>query len=388
MTRRWSTEICVVARPPAIQQLSHPKWVMDPNTIVAAIPVTTPFVGPETLEREMGHSFDLRLGANESLFGPSPHAIEAMQEQAARGHLYCDPEGYRLRSEIASRNNCAIDHVVLGSGIDDLLMTFCRAFLSPGDKAVTTRGSYPTFEYAVRSVGGELVYAEYQPDRVDVPALVLRAKSETPKMLYIANPDNPSGSWHEPDQIWAHLKSVPAATLVILDEAYWDFACVKDHLDTDNRQVVRMRTFSKGHGMAGLRIGYALGHADTIGAVNKIRLHFGVNSVAQAGALAAYRDTGHLEHVVKETRRLEKWTRMQLKAMGFASPVTSANFLLIDLETKGRAEACLVALRQERVFVRKPALPPLDRFIRVTIGPQPVMEEFLRRFKGVVDGLG
>lgn len=361
---------------------------MEPNPIVAAIPATTPFVGPETLEREMGQSFDLRLGANESLFGPSPHAIEAMQEQAARGHLYCDPEGYRLRTEIASRNECSIDNVALGSGIDDLLMTFCRTFLSPGDKAVTTRGSYPTFEYAVRSVGGELVYVEYQPDRVDIPSLVLRAKADAPKMLYIANPDNPSGSWQETGQILAFLKSVPATTLVILDEAYWDFAFIKDHFDLDNRQVVRMRTFSKGHGMAGLRIGYALGHVDHVAAINKIRLHFGVNSVAQAGALAAYRDTDHLEHVVKETRRLEKWTRMQLKAMGFACPVSSANFLLIDLETKERAEACLVALRQERVFVRKPALPPLDRFIRVTIGPQPVMEEFLRRFEGVVEGLG
>ncbi len=168
---------------------------MEPNPIVAAIPATTPFVGPETLERQMGQSFDLRLGANESLFGPSPHAIEAMQEQAAQGQFYGDPEGYELRSEVARRSGCDVENVVLASGIDELLMLFCRAFLNPGDLALTTFGSYPTFEYCLLSVGAQPFYVNYLDSGfTDLEAIAYHPKDEPVELVYIANPDNPTGT--------------------------------------------------------------------------------------------------------------------------------------------------------------------------------------------------
>lgn len=353
----------------------------SPNPIVAAIPATTPFVGPETLEREMGKSFELRLGANESLFGASPHAIEAMRKAAAIGHFYGDPEGYRLRAEIAARNGCGIENVVLASGIDELLMLFCRAYLSPGDKVVTTRGSYPTFEYAVRSVGGELNYAEYQDARLNLSALTETANEIFANVLYIANPDNPSGSWCDPGSVQGGLANLNEGCLLLLDEAYSDFAPELDPFDSSNPNVVRLRTFSKGYGMAGIRVGFALAHADHVAAINKIRMHFGVSTVAQAGALAALRDAEFLASVVSETGRVRQWLISELSKLGVATLASHTNFLLVDLETKERAEACLVALRQQRVFVRKPVLPPLDKYIRVSIGPQAVMEEFVRRFQ-------
>jgi histidinol-phosphate aminotransferase len=358
--------------------------VPRPTDVVAAIPATTPFVGPEAIEREMGQSFELRLGANESLFGPSPHAIEAMQAQAAIGHFYGDPEGYRLRTEIAMRNECGIENVILASGIDELLMLFCRAYVAPGDKVVTTRGSYPTFEYAVRSVGGELNYADYANARLNLPALTEVANELAAKALYIANPDNPTGSWRDPRSIDGIFENLREDCLLLLDEAYADLVPELDHFDPANPRVVRFRTFSKGYGMAGIRVGFALASSAHVTAINKIRMHFGVSSVAQAGALAALRDTEFLHTVVSETRRVRQWLANQLSNIGVASLPSQTNFILIDLGSKERAEACLLSLRAARVFVRKPALPPLDKYIRVSIGPQPVMEEFVRRFAEAV----
>ena len=348
-----------------------------PTEVVANIPASTPFVGPETLERQMGKRFELRLGANESLFGPSPLAVEAMGRATEQGQFYGDPEGWELRSEIASLNGCSIENVVFASGIDELLMLFSRAFLAPGDVAVTTQGSYPTLEYAVKSVGGTLEYAQYANCKVDLAELADVAGRSRAKIVYVANPDNPSGSWQ-------HIKlEVPDGALMIMDEAYSDFAPEVDNTITPS--LVRMRTFSKGHGMAGIRIGYALCDADHVATLNKIRMHFGVSIVAQAGALAALRDTSHLKFVIGETKEVRKWLAGEVLELGFGSIESHTNFLTIGLGSRARAEHVLTALREESVFIRKPALSPLDGHIRVTIGPQAVMEEFLKRFRRILD---
>ncbi|MBC8065117.1 MAG: aminotransferase class I/II-fold pyridoxal phosphate-dependent enzyme [Chlorobia bacterium] len=355
----------------------------EPSSIVSAIPATTPFVGPETLEREMRKHFELRLGANESLFGASPLAIEAMQRQAAIGHFYGDPEGFELRSEIAARHDCAIQNVVLGSGIDELLMLFCRAYLPVGDSALTTFGSYPTFEYAVQSVGGKLLYDIYSDaGTIDLESMAHFALVDAPQVLYLANPDNPSGTWHGPDAIAEFRSQLHRDILFLLDEAYSDFAPEVAPFDPSDTGLVRLRTFSKGHGMAGIRIGFALCHAEHVSALNKIRMHFGVSSVAQAGALASLRDEDHLARVVSETIRVRDWLAKEMLALGFPSLPSQTNFLTIQIGSKERAEDVLLGLRKQSVFIRKP-MKALDDHIRVSIGPQSVMEEFLERFRKV-----
>ena len=350
-----------------------------PTQVVANIPESTPFVGPEALERQMGRKFDLRLGANESLFGLSPRAVAAMGAAAEQGYFYGDPEGFELRSAIAERHGCSVENVVLASGIDELLMLFCRAFVAPGDAIVTTRGSYPTFEYAARSVGARVETCEYKAFQVDLFSLSRLACDNSARIAYVANPDNPTGTWHSPESL-AHL-SLDSSTLLLLDEAYADFAPVLDEFDPDNPSVVRLRTFSKAHGMAGIRIGYALCHAQHVRTLDKLRMHFGVNSMAQAGALAALGDVAHLESVVKETEAARTWLAESMSKLGLASIPSFTNFLTIDLGSVERAQSCLLRLREKGVFIRKPGLPPLDGFIRVSIGPIPVMQEFLDRFQ-------
>lgn len=385
-----------------------------PSELVAGLPALVPFVGPETLERRLGRPFLLRLGANESPFGPSPLALEAMKTQAERAQNYGDPEGWELRTALARHHGISIDNIVLASGIDDLLALFCRAFGNPGDGIVTTLGSYPTLEYGALGAGLAIHRVLYgapsrpleeripplpsevraavgegrvrgkmnsslpnlkdvrpaQDIKVDLLALSKKAHETNAKIVYLANPDNPSGSCHSWPTITEFRASLPADTLLLLDEAYADFAPADSigPVDVTDPGVLRLRTFSKAHGLAGMRVGYAMGHPDTVGLLNRIRMHFGITCVSLAGALAALSDVPYLDFVVQETvagraRMAEMATRA-----GFAMLPSATNFVLIDIGSKPKADALLNALLERGVFVRKPALPPLDRCVRITVG--------------------
>lgn len=344
----------------------------QPTDVIAQIPATVPFVAPETIERQMGQTFELRLGANESLFGPSPRAVEAMAAASARGHFYGDPEALELRGAIAAREGCAIENVLLASGIDELLMLFARAYVGPGDPVATTYGSYPTFEYAITSVGGRLVHVPYRDYSVDLEALA----AVPARLAYLANPDNPSSTWKSRSEVSAFFGSLPEDRLLLLDEAYSDFAPELEPFDGSLLNVVRLRTFSKAHGMAGIRIGYALAQPDLLTPLNKVRMHFGVSNVAQAGALASYLDVETVSRVVRETEAARDWLVGEMAGAGVASLASRTNFLCVDLGSREAAEALLLKLRERRVFIRKPGLPPLDRFVRVSVGSREVMERF------------
>jgi histidinol-phosphate aminotransferase len=357
-----------------------------PISIVSALPATTPFVGPEALQRRSGRLFALRLGANESLFGASPVAIAAMQAAAATGNFYCDPEGYELRTEIASRFGVSAANVTLGAGIDDLLLLFARAFMAPGESAVTSLGGYPTFEYVIGGCGGQIERVLYRDDRVDLLALGDKAREVKAKLVYLANPDNPSGSWQSAEEVQAFRAALPEDALLILDEAYSDFVPVDElpSVAVEDPTVVRLRTFSKGHAMAGLRVGYALAAREHITTLEKIRLHFAVNSVAQAGAIASLRDPGFLAEVVRQTD-IGRGTLVEgAKAMGVSSLPSRTNFVCLDFETRARAEAVLATLGERGVFVRKPGREPLDRCVRVTIGRAEDVAAFLKELAQVI----
>ena len=257
----------------------------------AALPPTVPFTGPETLERRRGAPFAVRLGANESVFGPAPAAIEAMRAAAAGAWMYGDPEAHELRAAIADRHGVPMDCVVVGEGIDGLLGTLARLTILPGRTAVTSRGAYPTFAYHVAGNGGTLASVPYCEDREDPDALIAEAGRTCAALIYLANPDNPMGSWHSAEAIGAMTERVPDRALLVLDEAYADTAPASaiPPWDVTDPRLIRMRTFSKAHGLAGLRVGYAVGHPDLIAAFDRVRNHFGVGRVAQAGALGRCR---------------------------------------------------------------------------------------------------
>lgn len=337
---------------------------------IAALPPNTPFVGPEELARRSGRANLLRLGANESAFGPPPRALEAMHAELARTAYYGDPESLALREALAFRHACAPENVTVGAGIDDLLGLVVRAYCAPGDVSVSTLGSYPTYAYHVLGYGARMETVPYTHDGcVDLHGLVARAHETDAKLVYLANPDNPSGSFATREAVAAFARALPTRTLLVLDEAYGDFVAASERLpDVVDARIVRMRTFSKAYGLAGARIAYAVGPRETIATFAKIRLHFGVGRVAQAGALAALEESAFVASVVAEVARGRSEYDAIAARLALRTLPSRTNFVCIDLGSRARAEATVAALLARGIFIRKPGAPPLDGFIRVTVG--------------------
>jgi histidinol-phosphate aminotransferase len=356
------------------------------TSIVSALPATTPFVGPEAIERRTGRRFELRLGANESLFGVSPAVEAAIAGEIGRSGWYGDPEAFELRSALAEwLGGVAVERLVMGAGIDELLGVLVRLVTEPGDPVVTSAGAYPTFNYHVAGVGGRLVAVPYRDDKEDLDGLVGAVRREGAKLVYLANPDNPMGSWHDATAIEAFVRALPESTLVVLDEAYAEFAPKAALPSTafDDPRVVRLRTFSKAHGLAGLRIGYALADPGVIRAIGKIRNHFGVNRFAQAAALASLGDPGFTDGVVAEVAKGRAEYAELATDCGFRPLPSATNFVTIDVGGAERAKVMLEALQTEGVFIRMPGVAPLTRCIRVTVGPAADRARFAEVFESL-----
>lgn len=339
--------------------------------LVASLPSTVPFVGPETQERANGATFGARLGANESVFGPSPKAIAAMTEAAAEVWKYCDPENHDLRVALAEHHGVRPTNIMVGEGIDGMFGYLNRMIVQDGVTVATSAGAYPTFNFHVAGFGGRLVTAPFVDDKEDPASLIDLAKREGASLIYIANPDNPMGSWHQADVMENMIEAVPEGALLCLDEAYIDFAPdgVAPKIDVTDTRVIRFRTFSKAYGMAGARVGYAIAHEDLATAFNKVRNHFGVNRVAQAGALAALADQDYLREVKAKVTASRDLIGRIAAENGLKAMPSATNFVTIDCGSGGVfAKKVLDGLIARNIFVRMPFVAPQNRCIRVGTG--------------------
>ena len=345
--------------------------------LVQTLPATVPFVGPEALERARGRPFRARLGANESVFGPSPKAIEAMARAAHETWKYADPESFELRAALASGLGIGHENIAVGCGIDGLLGDLVRLTVAPGDKVVTSAGAYPTFNYHVAGFGGTLVTVPYRDDHEDPGALIAKATGTGAKLVYIANPDNPMGSWHGAKRIQAMIEAVPEGTLLVLDEAYIEFAPAgtAPKIDPGDPRVIRMRTFSKAHGMAGARVGYAIAAPGLVSAFDKVRNHFGMSKVSQVGALASLGDGDHMREVQAAVSVARGRITEIAKANGLAALPSATNFVAVDCGDDGAfARAVMEDLAARDVFVRMPFAAPENRCIRISAGTPEMLD--------------
>lgn len=338
--------------------------------LIDGLPAAIPFVGPETIERRMGHRFQARLGANESAFGMSPKARAAIAAACEVGAWYGDPECFEVRQKLALRHRVEIDEICVAAGIDELLGLAVRLVCTAGTPIVTSDGAYPTLNYHIAGFGGERIAVPYKDDREDLQGLADAANKRQAALVYLANPDNPMGSWHNRQSIVDFLANLPEQALVLLDEAYVEFAPsdAVPPIDTADPRVMRLRTFSKAHGMAGLRIGYVIAHKRLIEALGKIRNHFAVNRLAQVAALASLDDTAFIDKVqaqVAEGRR--DYARMAAE-WGFEALPSATNFVAVDVGGADRARKILQALEARGVFIRMPGVAPLNRCIRLSVG--------------------
>ena len=345
--------------------------------LAASLPTVVPFVGPEAIERQSGVKFQARLGANESAFGFSPAVLAAMAAAGADSWHYGDPEVYELRAAIGRHLGVAADEVTVGEGVDGVLGLCVRLFAAPGDIVVTSVGGYPTFNYHVAGFGAVLHAVPYRDDHEDLDGLLAAVHQTGAKLVYLANPDNPMGSWWPADKVTAFADALPTTTLLLLDEAYGEFAPAGTlpPIDTSRANVLRLRTFSKAYGLAGIRCGYAVGARRLIAAFERVRNHFGVSSISQTAAIAALADQAHLQSVVQRTAQARERIAQIARDNGLTPLPSATNFVTIDCGGDGAfALAVLKNLADHGVFVRKPMAPGLDRCIRITAAPDDALD--------------
>lgn len=343
----------------------------------------------EELERELGVAEAVKLASNENPLGPSPKAMEAVRLAVGEVHRYPDGSAYYLRHALAERLGVSPDEVVVGNGSNDLLVLLTQALLSPGDEAVMGDPAFVVYRLAVKAVDGRAVEVPLVEHTHDLPAMV-QAVTERTKLLFVANPNNPTGTMVTAKEVDALLAALPDHVLVVMDEAYVEYIGREDFPDCleavrSGSNVVVCRTFSKIYGLAGLRVGYAVAPAPVVEAINQVRPPFNVNRLAQAAALAALDDEVHVAASRKANRAGLAQLTSGLEAMGCAYVPSVANFLLVEL---GDGRAAYEALLRQGVIVRPMAGYGLASFVRVTVGTGEENERFLEALKAWLAGSG
>ena len=332
----------------------------------------------EEVERELGHTA-VKLASNENPLGPSPKALGAIRNCLDRANFYPDGSGYYLRKRLAEFQQIDMSQVILGAGSTDLIELVAKTFLTAGDQGITSQSAFYIYRLAIEEMGADLVQTPLRDGAFDLAAIAHSVTQRT-KVIYIANPNNPTGRMVTADDMDRFLDALPPRVLVVLDEAYYEYVREPDYSHSvdyvrDGWNVLVLRTFSKVYGLAGLRLGYGMGNPDLIEALNRLRSPFNANSLAQAGGLAALDDREHVAHSVESNTREMKFVTEELALAGVRYTPSVANFLLVD--TGRDCEEDFIRLMHEGVIVRPMKLYGFPTSLRVTIGKHEENEKFL-----------
>jgi len=338
---------------------------------------------PAALERR---SQLIKLDSNENPFGPSARAVDAMRSALGTTNSYPDDDCSPLRLKLATHHGLPLEQVLVTAGSTGLLSLLCQTLLAPGLNAVTSERSFIVYSMAVRAAGSHLVEVPMRDDSFDLEAILAAIDTNT-RIVFLANPNNPTGTMLEADVVERFLARVPGHVVAVLDEAYFEFAehfaalrkiKYSNSLDyiRQGASVVVLRTFSKAHGLAGLRVGYGLGPAELLGYCARMRNTFSVSSVAQVAAMAALDDEYHIQRVVQNNALQSRVLSQELSALGYRVVLTAANFVFCNLGEDAAAFAN--CLQDEGVAVRPLASWGDPNCIRVTIGTPEQNQAFLQ----------
>jgi histidinol-phosphate aminotransferase len=325
----------------------------------------------EEVERELGLRAS-KLASNENPLGPSPRALEAIQCCLADSNRYPDAGGHYLREKLAARHGVPMENIVLGAGSTELIQFLAHIFIEPGARGLSSEGSFVVYPMAVQAAGGEPVLVPLRNYAYDLDALAARVDEPT-RLVYLANPNNPTGTMFTAAETDRFLAKLPPELPVVLDEAYCDYVERPDYTRSldyvrEGRFLIVLRTFSKAHGLAGLRIGYGLGHPEIIAALNCVRSPFNVTTVAQAAALAALDDREHIRRSVESNRRGLAYLQAELPKLGIHVVPSVANFIYV--ETGRPAQEDFQALLRMGVIVRPLGFMGMPQGLRITVGTE------------------
>jgi histidinol-phosphate aminotransferase len=331
------------------------------------------------LERELGITGIVKLASNENPLGASPKAVAAARAALDDIGLYPDGNGFALKDALVKRYGVTHDQVVLGNGSNDLLELSARAFLTVGDKAVYSDHSFAVYALATQAVGAAGISVAAKDFGHDLDAMRKAAVEQGAKMIFIANPNNPTGTFVYGDALHGFLRALPADILVVLDEAYNEYLPVECRYDSvkwlhEFPNLIITRTFSKAYGLASLRVGYAIGDAQVMDMLNRVRQPFNVNSVAQAAAVAAIQDTDFVQQTFALNQRGMKQILGGLARLGLEHIPSFANFVSFKIRDAERIYRRLLELG---VIVRPIANYAIPDYLRVSIGLESENEKFL-----------
>lgn len=343
----------------------------------------------EELRRELGIENIVKLASNENPYGPSPRVLEALSKADLQLHRYPDPRGHDLREALAAHHAVPANHIALGNGSNELIDLLCRVCASRGEHVVFGHPSFPC--YRIGAVAQELAYSAVSL-REDLHWNVddlLEAVTPSTRLLFVSNPNNPTGSYIGGPELGRLLRSVPEHVLVVIDEAYVqyvdapDFRPATDYRRTRERLAI-LRTFSKAYGLAGLRVGYVIGTPELTFALNRLRAPFNVGTLGQNAARMALHDPEHLTTIVEACLRDRAKLHTALTELGLEVAPSQANFVLVKMPSTGRA--VYEGLLHEGVIVRA-MVPPLAAWIRVTVGRPEENSRFLESLARVLKEL-
>jgi histidinol-phosphate aminotransferase len=364
----------------------HTQWESLANTHILGIAPYEPGKPIEELERELGIHDAIKLASNENPLPASERVQKAITAAVTHLNRYPDGSGFYLRQALAKKHGLTPDHLVLGNGSNELIELLVRAFLRPGDEAVVPHPSFVVYPMIVQAAGGIRVMVMLKDYKLDLDAMA-RAITPMTKLVFIANPNNPTATMVTADEVEAFMHKVPERTIVVFDEAYIEFALGPDFPDSlayvkQGRKVVVLRTFSKAASLAGLRVGYGIADPDAISLMNRIRQPFNVNSLAQAAALAALEDESHVLECVRMIEAGRHYLYDEFKALGLKYVPARANFILVDV---GRSAADIYQkLLLQGVIVRPLTSFGMESALRVTVGTPEENRRLIKALKTVL----
>jgi histidinol-phosphate aminotransferase len=343
-------------------------------------------------QRESGLTM-IKMASNENPFGPSPRAVEAIRKVATEVNFYPDNDASELREELARRHGLVPEQIFLADGSLGVLDILARTLLGPGLNCITSEKSFISYPIVTRAAGGELITTKMRNDAYDLDAIAAAINDNT-RVIILANPNNPTGTMFDADATDKFLAGVPEHVLVVLDEAYSDFGNYFaarrgitysrsfDYIREGRKNVIVLRTFSKAHGLAGIRLGYGCGDPELFQFFGRVRNSFSVSVVAEAAGLAAIRDEGHILRTVENNAAGAEWLMPYFAELGLRAVPTSANFIYFEVDESATEFA--KRIQAEGIIVRSLVPWGIPNGIRVTIGTPEQNEAFVRALKRVV----
>ena len=342
----------------------------------------------EEVEREYGIANAVKLASNENPSGPSPKAVAAMRAKLEQLHLYPDGDCYYLKKGLSHKLKVAPETLILGNGSNEIIELAARTFLRPGDEAVMAEQAFVVYQLIVQAVGGRSRAVPLRNFTHDLPAIGAAVSPRT-RVIFLANPNNPTGTIFRRPEWEAFLGIVSPDVLLIVDEAYFEYVQDADYPDslryhTNDRAILTVRTFSKLYGLAGLRIGYGIGSKELISLMQRVRQPFNVNAPAQWGALAALDDIDHVKRSLDVNREGLEFLENEFARLGLEFVPSQANFILVRV---GRGQEVFQRLLEQGIIVRPTAGYRFPEHVRVTVGTMEENRRFIQALEKVIPAI-